>query len=191
MLDPYDPNLQMMEMARHMTAAEWEQFRAYEKEAAQGEPTSFREFAVVYVTAMALFALAWGAWIAIRSLGDFLLDHRIQSLAYAAFTALLLASAVSLFRLRCRHRLVYGLIEVTFGLASIFFAAQSLLESLTSRMPVELLNMQTSISVVAGLYIIIRGLANIEDALALGSAAAVQSRGRRLWIRTFHAAVWR
>jgi hypothetical protein len=125
---------------------------------------------------------------AFRAIGEYIVTRQLQTLVYSIFAVLLLTSAVFLYRLRCRHRVVYGVVEVVFGTASILWAAQGLLDTLTGRSSTPFqLDAATTISLMGGLYIVIRGLNNVEEALGIKPGQKVMGRLRVIWLYVFHA----
>ena len=122
-----------------------------------------------------------------RSIGSYVVTHQLETSVYSIFAVALIVSAVLLYRLRCRHRAIYGVGEVVFGVASILWAAQGLLDALTSHKPGPQLDAATMIGLIAGLYIVIRGLNNVEEAIGIKPGHILKGRFPYIWMRLFHA----
>jgi len=144
---------------------------------------------VLPVVVWVLLALTiWGFVAYAGWLGGLVLSHQLEIAVHVLFVSMLCVAALAFYRLRCRHKLAYGICEVTFGAASIVFASRGLLQFVIDQSfgSAEWLTPQTTIALIAGLYVMVRGLSNIEDALRIRRSEIASTRIERLWLRLFH-----
>jgi hypothetical protein len=183
MHDPYDPGLRMA--LGQMSDAEIEAIR--ERFERPHPPTDFKEDILLFIFTALLFAIGAVIWFSVQQIGSFIVANRIETQVYSAFALCLLIAAVLFYRLKCRHPLTYGLAEIAFGVASIFYASRGILLFLIQGPGSNALGQtDTVVSLVAGLYIIVRGLSNIEDALFGKPTKLPTSRMQKLWAQLFY-----
>ena len=116
-----------------------------------------RVFQVAVVGAGLLLAtVALGGGFAIAKYGPGLAANILQSLGWVSFV-MALPIGMALFALRERERVIYGFGEVAFGMASVTLGVTRLrTESIAS--------LEGLMAIAAGLYVIVRGLDNLEKA---------------------------
>jgi hypothetical protein len=74
-----------------------------------------------------------------------------------------------LYRLRCTHQIIYGLVEILISIVALWFSIVAEAQSL----------MVKSIGIMAAIYIMIRGLDNVDKGIGAGEARAKFDR----WFR--------
>jgi hypothetical protein len=92
-------------------------------------------------------------------------------LLYILIVVVLISISVAAYQLRSKHRIVYGLIETMFGIMTIIYTVSQVLVNpyLSGKAPIaEDVGSTLIVQLVAGMYIIVRGLTNVEDGLAKG-----------------------
>jgi hypothetical protein len=125
------------------------------------------------------------------TLGDLAVRYRIEGIVFSLCSAFLLFLSFGFYRLRCRHRSIYACSELAFGAASILFANQSLLQSLTGSNSIPPhVGLDAVISLLAGLYIIIRGHNNLEESLGMMPGRPPIRRFHQFWLSAFYRS-WR
>jgi hypothetical protein len=106
------------------------------------------------------------------------------NLTQAGLIVLTLAMGIFLYRLRCTHRFLYGIIEIVASLLVMYVTwvpqrSFQLLNQGTSLLGNYII---TGIGVLTGVYILVRGLDNIDTDLPVG--------WRFPWDRVFRARWW-
>lgn len=92
--------------------------------------------------------------------------------ALILITIICLVGAFAVYRFRYKYRVLYGATEIVFGILSVCYSTFSLF--ISQNMQVEIGQssgskyFQITISFLAGVYVIVRGLNNVEDGLKLG-----------------------
>jgi hypothetical protein len=88
---------------------------------------------------------------------------------YAITSASIMVFSCIIYRLRCTSRLFYGGLEIAFGVASIIYSSMEYMRTLPDTMlhgnVEQVVTSSSNIPLIAGVYIIIRGLANVEDGI--------------------------
>jgi hypothetical protein len=107
----------------------------------------------------------------------------VKGLSILVTGILSLIAGIIIYCFRCRQQFYYGLVEVVFGAAvsvlSVFPPSSSLLIEDPSPMG---LMISKNLTFAAGLYVVVRGLDNIDKA---GWPEVLKPR-RLLWNRLFH-----
>jgi hypothetical protein len=135
------------------------------------------------VAMLVLVGLPYMAFLGLRQFAALLSAHNLQPLLYIVIGAVVFLTAAFAYRLRCTYRLMYGLLEMLFGVLVSFFAAEALLTSADIE---EVLSPQIMVPIVGGVYVCIRGLNNVEDGLLAKRQMPHTTRTQQLWWRIFH-----
>jgi hypothetical protein len=103
--------------------------------------------------------------------------NNLFPIAYGFVFFLSSAAALVAYRMRCKHRLIYGVIELIFGVISIFFFSRGYIQNAIEAYSHPHLGGQespnfelTALQFIGGVYIVIRGLNNIEDSFKKAKA---------------------
>lgn len=137
--------------------------------------------------AIPLLALAVGvpyvSFLGLRELASILVQNDLKPLLYVMIGLTVFIVAAIAYRIRCTARLFYGLMEVVFGIVVSLLAAEELLTNPNLR---EVITLQVSVPIIAGIYICIRGLNNIEDGILERKPITRTTTLSKLWWYTFH-----
>lgn len=127
------------------------------KEASDELRSTVRRFQIAVVAlGVAAAFLAIGAAFVIARYGPDILTAILRSLGWLSFP-LALPVGLGLFALRAHHRFIYGAAEVVFGMTSVTLGVIPLLEP-------EEASIGAVAAIGAGLYVIVRGLDNMDQA---------------------------
>jgi hypothetical protein len=108
-------------------------------------------------------------------LSSFISKHNLFLFTTGFVSAAAASFAYGAYRLRCVRRTLYGTIEVLFGMLTILYSTYFAVTSFVDPQPSQTSAVdltQVSIQFWAGIYIMVRGLANIEDGEGLGHLTA-------------------
>lgn len=188
--DPYDPAAQMAASLAHLPPEEAKEVVEHLIRQAERPPRNDDDAALPIMGGIFVLVIlvAWGFVSLAGWLGRVVLAHQLETAVYVFFAVALCTVALLFYRLRCRHRLAYGMCEVAFGAVSIFYASHGLLQYLIDQSSGSSgsVTPNTTFALIAGLYVIVRGLSNIEDALRIRRAEKASTRLERLWLRLFY-----
>jgi len=185
-VDPFDPDIDPFDYLNPRLQRYYEIFN----ELPPIGGLSLSRPALVFLGVMLLFGLEVGLHpfgYLVGALVGFVVRHEIEVEVSAGLGVALLITAILAYRLRCRKRTFYGVLEIAFGVISICWASRGMFGWLTAGDGGDpQLEATTVIPAVGGLYIVVRGLTNIEDGKAMQSHLARQSRVGRAWEVLFH-----
>lgn len=108
-------------------------------------------------------------------LSSFISKHNLFLFTTAFLSATAASFAYGAYRLRCARRTLYGTIEVVFGMLTILYSTYFAVASFVDPQPSQTSAVdltQVGIQFWAGIYIMVRGLANIEDSESVGHLTA-------------------
>ena len=115
------------------------------------------------------FVMLWT--VLIPAVGNFVAAYRLTVPVFLLIIIVAVTCSYAAYATRTFKRIHYGLIELLFGLASIVFAVYSVVVTpfiATSTPLTDSDVWQATFGFFAGVYIIVRGLTNIEDGLEQG-----------------------
>ncbi|WP_315806670.1 MULTISPECIES: hypothetical protein [unclassified Bradyrhizobium] len=113
---------------------------------------------------MKLVFLSNALMLALLIVGAAILSFGYPRLGIAFCTAGMVLTAVNLYRLRCRNKLIYGLFEMATAMAFFYFLALGLYEKPYEPMTVELITGRV-LTFFAAIYFMVRALDNIGQGL--------------------------
>jgi hypothetical protein len=127
-------------------------------------------------------------WVNIyqRYLQSFVEKYQLQVLASLVLTLVTIVFTTFAYRMRCRRRLIYGIVEFLFGVLAIIYSTDSALTSIL-KADAPLLTpsdrYQALFQFFAGIYITVRGLTNVEDGINQQiEQQKIQPSDRLLWL---------
>jgi hypothetical protein len=141
--------------------------------------------------AAAKFLLRVGAFglavLALNLLLTIIAAHPLEFEVSFSFALILSVLAILAYRTRCRKRTLFGVIEILFGIASILWASHGLFYWFLSRGAGDpQLGLNTTIPAIGGLYIVVRGLSNIEEGRIWKSDLKNSSTLSQTWYFLFY-----
>jgi hypothetical protein len=111
----------------------------------------------------------------------FIIEYDLPSPGKIAIVSILaIAAALSFYRLRCRHRFVYGACEVIASMLWVFLLLfpRSTMSTDVGHMPFFVPPLYKAYGFLAGIYIFVRGMDNMHCGLT-------SETGRKRWDRLF------
>jgi hypothetical protein len=119
----------------------------------------------------------------LRWLAPVLATSHHDVLAYLIVSFFVLVVALVAYRFRCAARRFYGLTEIGFGIGTSLFAGSALL---TTTELTQANIWQIIAPLMAGVYVCVRGLSNLDDALWSKPAQKPESPIQTIWYTVFY-----